>query len=57
MNSHESDTPAFVRPLNELLELLDTTRPDGQPVRVRIKPDRRIRREPPPGGVDRRATT
>ena len=39
----------YIMPLDELIELLETTRPDdAPPVRFRVKPDRRTRREPPP---------
>ena len=56
MNPQETTPTTFMRPLDEILELLETTRPDNEPVRLRVKPDRRVRNEPPPGGIERRST-
>jgi hypothetical protein len=63
-----SDTTAFVMPLTDVLELLETTRAeDAPPLRLRVKPDRRRtqsdwpsekerrvwgRGSPPPGGSE-----
>ena len=55
MESHKTTTTTFMRPLDEILELLETTRPDTTDVvRLRVSPDRRVRNEPPPGGHERR---
>ena len=45
-----SDTTAYVMPLTDVLELLETTRAeDAPPLRLRVKPDRRrIKSDWPP---------
>ena len=42
-------------PLDEVVEVLKTTaHQDERPVFLRVKPDRRVRNEPPPGPDRRR---
>jgi hypothetical protein len=45
----------YQMPLEEVVELLKTTaQSDDRPVLLRVKPDRRVRNEPPPGPDRRR---
>ena len=55
MNSSETETSIYTMPASDVLDLLDTTRPDdAPPLRFRLRQDRRKRNEPPPDGRERR---
>jgi hypothetical protein len=51
--SRDTATSTYIRPLHEILELLGTSS-DGEPIRFRVKPDRRMREDGPPDGRERR---
>jgi len=47
----------YQMPLDELVEMLKTTaQRETRPVFLRVKPDRRVRNEPPPGPDRRRGS-
>lgn len=52
MSSTKTDPNTQMMPLDEIVELLDTTRQDDTLVRPRVRLDRRIRRELPPTTID-----
>ena len=55
MNSSETEMSIYTMPAEDMLDLLETTRPDdAPPLRFRLRQDRRKRSEPPPDGQDRR---
>ena len=55
MNYPETDPSIYTMPADDMLDLLETTRPDdAPPLRFRLRQDRRRRNEPPPDGKERR---
>ena len=55
MNSPETEPSIYTMHADDVLDLLETTRPDdAPPLRFRLRQDRRRRNEPPPDGQDRR---
>ena len=52
-NTRETATATYMRPMHEILELLSTSS-DAEPIRFRVKPDRRTKADGPPDGRERR---